>query len=386
MRAIGVLLGFLWFPLLGLPQDYSSNLVPVSIEDDAEFTGYELIDEESSRLFVLAEHWHNIKSVPDATLKLLQYLHQHANVRIMAIEHGKSVAYMINDYLESGDETQLTHITRNTMFWGKENRAFFRALRKYNLSIPSDQRIVVKSIDIEYKQESAIFMINKFIGGQSIPASLNETVGTFQRIYEETREHRESYDGLAIMYYYDRELVEQLVIQTINDLEDNSQKYIEFFGEDFTAFATMILEMDDGLTFDYTNPNQHYRFRDRLIYKNFIELVTEYPTSGILCPIGMRHMMKNSSLSDLDLRPSSPLKDQVTYIRVSALFKKSLNASDLKKINFNFPNRLKINDATLIKHSDESSALKSSKGFDYTLFINENGSLTPFENVLTEQY
>ena len=386
MQALRVLILFLLLPVLVQSQDYETYVVPVSISNDQDFTGYELIDPDNSTLFVLAEHWHNIKSVPDATFKLLQYLHQKANVRIVAIEHGKSVAYMINEYLESGDEVQLSHITRNTMFWGKENRVFFQALRKFNLSLPADQRISVESIDIEYKQESAIFMINKFIGDQSVPSSLDETVGTFQRIYEETREHRESYEGLSIMYYYDRELVEQLVIQTINDLEDDSQKYIDFFGENFSAFATMILEMDDGLTFDYTNPNQHYRFRDRLIYKNFIELVEAYPNTGILCPIGMRHMMKNSSLSDLDIRPSSPLKDQVTYIRVSSLFKKSLNAGDLKKINFNFPNQLKVNDATLIKHSDENNALKSAKGFDYTLFINENGSLTPFENVLTEQY
>lgn len=367
-------------------QDYSSYVQPVSIENDKDFKGFDLIDPGTSKLFVLGEHWHNIRSVPKATLKLLQYLHEEANVKILAIEHGKSVAFMINEYLKSGDQEILENITRNTMFWGQENRAFLKDLREFNQNLPKNDRIIVKSIDIEYKQESAIYMINDFIGDKSIPDELKSTVGEFQRIYAETKEHRESYDGLAIMFYYDREFVQQLIIQTINDLEDESQKYIDFFAEDFSDFATMILEMDDGLTFDYTNPNQHYRFRDRLIYKNFIELVDEYPNVGILCPIGMRHMMKNSSLSDLDIRPSSPLKDQVTYIRISALLKKSINAGDLKKINFNFPNQLKVNSATIIKHSKENAILRSGKGFDYTLFINENGSLTPFDNVLTEQY
>ena len=312
--------------LFSRAQDYTGYVRPVSIENDHDYGGYELIESRGSRLFVLGEHWHNIRSVPKATMKLLEFLHQNANVRVLAIEHGKSVAFMINQYLALGEEKMLEDITRNTMFWGQENRKFFRALRDYNAQLASEDRIVVESIDIEYKQESAIFMINQFIGSKKVPSSLGQTVGEFQRIYEETRAHRESYDALAIMFYYDREFVHQLVIQIINDLEDESQKYIDFFGNDFASFATMILEMDDGLTFDYTNPNQHYRFRDRLIYKNFIELTDRYPEAGILCPIGMRHMMKNSSLSDLHIRPSSPLQDQVCYIRISALYKKSINA------------------------------------------------------------
>lgn len=377
---------FLFFAQNLFSQTNHSSLKSVSIDSDDYFNGFDLLDTNESHLFVLAEHWHNIRRVPDATLKILRYLHMNAGVRILAIEHGKSVAFMINEFLASGEYSMLEHITRNTMFWGKEHRIFFNELRKFNLALPEKERIIIKSIDIEYKQESAIFMINHFIGEKQIPEDLKRTVGEFQRIYKETKTHRESFDGLAIMYYYDRDFVQSLVIQTMNDLEDQSKKYIDFFGENFTKFATMILEMDDGLTFDYTNPNQHYRFRDRLIYKNFVELSKEHPNAGILCPIGMRHMMKHSSLYDLNIRPSSPYAHRVSYIRVSALFKNSINSSDLKKINYNYPNQLKETSATLIKHNININALRSHKGFDYTLFINDSGTLTPFEKVLTEKY
>ncbi|MEM7296893.1 MAG: hypothetical protein AAF391_01340 [Bacteroidota bacterium] len=362
------------------------SLRPFSVESDNDFGGYDLLDIEDQKLFVLAEHWHNIRAVPKATLKTLRYLHTHGNVRILAIEQGKSVADMINLYLDSGDSTMLKHITRNTMFWGVEHRSFFKELRAFNLSLQSEERIKVQSIDIEYKMESAIFRINQLIGKKVIPASLQSTVGEFQRIYNETKEHREMYEGIAIMYYYDRDFVQQLVISSINDLEDNSQVYIDFFEDDFSQFATMILEMDDGLTFDYTNPNNNYRFRDKIIYKNFIQLEKENPDKGILCVIGMRHATKGSSIYDLNNRSSSPLQGKVMNIRISALYNKSINAGDLKKINFNFPKQLKVNSATLIKHDPGNSALKSSKDFDYTLFINESGSLTSFENILTEEY
>ena len=374
------------FPVVLFSQDYSSYVQPISIENNDDYSGFDLLEVENNALFVLAEHWHNIRSVPTATLKTLQYLHEKANVRVLAIEHGKSTAFMINDYLQTGDESMLEHITRNTMFWAQENKAFFQDLRAFNLQQSEEDQIVVESIDIEYKMEAAIFMINKFIGNKKIPNSLAPTVGELKEMYDDTKAHRESFDGLAIMYYYDRDQVQQIIIETINDLEDSSEKYIAFFEEDFTDFATMILEMDDGLTFDYTNPNQHYRFRDRLIYKNFLELRDKHPSSGILCPIGMRHTMKNSSVYDLQHRDSSPLAGKVVNIRISALLKNTINSSDLKKINFNYPKQLKVNEATLIKHASENNILKSNKGFDYTIFINDNGNLTPFENILTEQY
>lgn len=364
----------------------SPNIRAVSIEKDNDFSGFELIEPDSNQVFVLAEHWHNIRSVPRATMKVLRYLHRQANVRIFAIEQGASVAYMINEYLATGDTTKLRQITRNTMFWGKENWEFFEDLYAFNQELPEQERVFIKSIDIEYKMESAIFVINQLIGDKEIPESLNGTIGVFKQIFETTREHREQYQGLSVMYYYDRDLIENLVLMTIEEMERKSDDYTSFFGDDFIQFATMILEMDDGLTFDYTNPNNNYKFRDRLIHKKFESLVEEYPDTGILCVIGMRHATKGSSIYKLDKLPFSPLYGKVSVIKISALFNKLIISSDLKRINFNYPNQLKKNSATLIRHTEEDAALRSSKGFDHTLFINSGGEITPFEKVYKREY
>lgn len=364
----------------------SPNIQSVSVENDDNFNGYDLVDIDSNQVFVLAEHWHNIQSVPKATMKVLRYLHENGNVRILAIEQGASVAHMINNYLQSGDTTMLRDVIRNTMFWGKENWSFFEELYQFNQALDPEERVFVRSIDIEYKMESAIFVINELIGDREIPESLQGTLGVFQKIFEDTRSHRESYQGLSVMYYYDRELIESLVLITIDELERKSEAYTEFFGDDFVQFATMILEMDDGLTFDYTNPNNNYKFRDRLIYRKFTSLVEEFPDTGILCVIGMRHATKGSSIHKLDKLDFSPLYGKVSIIKISALFNKLIISSDLKKFNFNYPQQLKVNPATLIKHTNDDAALRSSKDFDYTLFINGNGELTPFENVYKREY
>lgn len=384
MNPRNLLLLFLFVYIESTAQNSSTHFKTISIEDDQVFDGYELLDTEGKQLFVLAEHWHNIQKVPEATLKLLKYLHREANLRILAIEQGESVAYMINNYLETGDTTILKQITRNTLFWGKENRQFFIDLRSFNLTLPESEQISVWSIDIEYKMASAIFVINQLIDDKEVPTSLSETVGTFKFLFDDTKEHREQYDGLAVMFYYDKELVESLLLKTINDLEGNSEEYISFFGDDFVQFATMILEMDDGLTFDYTNPNTNYKFRDRLIYQKTIELVEENPDTGVLCVIGMRHATKGSSMRKLNELSFSPLYGKVMTIRISALFSKLITSSDLKRFNFNYPQQLRSNPATIIKHQSDDSALKSSKEFDYTIFINASGNLTPFEKIYTE--
>ncbi|MCP4457063.1 MAG: erythromycin esterase family protein [Cytophagales bacterium] len=366
-------------------QNQTSNLSAISIEKDNDFNGFDLFDLDNKQLFVLAEHWHNIKSVPRASMKVLKYLHKNGNVRILAIEQGRSAAHLINQYLESEDTILLRNITRNTMFWGKENYAFFQDLLEFNKTLPEKERIIVQSVDIEYKMESAIFVINDLIKGKQIPSSLDQTVGQFREIFEETRDHREQFDGLSVMFYYDKEMVTQLVRNTLYDLENQPSVYLDLFGSDFVQFATMILDMDDGLMFDYSNPNTNYKFRDRLIYGKFIQLLETYPNQSILCVIGMRHATEGSSIGKLNTMAYSPLQGKVMNIRISALFHKSFMTSDLRRINYTFPDQLKTNQATLIKHDLNDPKFKFKKSFDYTLFINESGNLTPFENVYKEE-
>ena len=362
------------------------NIRTIIFSEGSPIDHFDLIDTEKKKAFVLAEHWHNIKGVPAATLSLLKFLHANGNTRVLAIEQGASVAFMINAYLQSGDTTMLQHITRNTMFWAKEHREFFKALYSFNAALPPKDRVIVKSIDIEYKMESAIFVINQLLQERDVPLPLQSTLGAFKELYEQSKEHRESFDGLAIMFYYDRDLIQQLIIKTINDLEANEKSYADFFGTDYEPFRSMIYDMDDGLAFDYTNPNTKYKFRDRIIQKKLTELAELHSNEGILCVIGMKHTYKGSSIYNLQHKPSSILFDQIVNIRISALYNNGINAGDLKKINFNFPQQLKKNPATLIKHDQTDPRLRTNKWFDYTIFINENGSLTAFDNILTEEY
>jgi hypothetical protein len=364
----------------------NSNLSEISFSCDENFKGFDQIQISDEKLFVLAEHWHNIKSVPKATLKLFRYLHENANVRILAIEQGASAAFMVNDYLASGDTSMLRDIARNTMFWGRENYAFFQDLRAFNETLPDTEKITVRSIDIEYKMESAVYVINHLIGNKNVPDELASTVGAFKQIFEQTRNHREQYQAMAVMFYYDKEFITGLVNHTYDHITEHPEMYQTFFDVDFTQFATMIQDMSDGLHFDYTNPNTKYRFRDRLIHEKFLDLFTAEPDKGVLCVIGERHALPGSSISKLESSDDSPVKDRVMKIRISALFNGAFLSSEIRRIHFSFPNVLKKNNATLIVHDPNDPSVKTKQGFDYTFFINEEGMLTKFNKVYTGAY
>ena len=148
----------------------------------------------------------------------------------------------------------------------------------------------------------------------------------------------------------------------------------------------MIDDMHNGLIFDYTNPNTNYKFRDNLIYQRFVDLSAKFPNKGVLCPIGMRHTNKSSSVFKLNHLENSPLNGKVCNIRITALSGKNFPSPDLRRVNFTYPNILKTNEATLIKHTEDDPPLKVNRWFDYTIFINDGGSITPFEKVLRESY
>lgn len=369
----------------------AENIQTISIELDEDYSGYDLLDVENDRLIILAEDWHNIQAVPQVTLKLLKYLHRKSNVRILAIEQGRSTAILINRYLTTGDTSVLVQITRNTMFWGKENRQFFKDLRSFNLELNEEEGISVESVDVEYKMESAILMLNNWMGQREIPVDMMNTLGQFRQLFIQSKSHREQFDMLAVMYYYDKDLVTNLVGATLGDLQANSDKYRDFFGDRFGDFSMLIQDMFDGLMFDglifdYTNPNTNYKFRDRIIYQKFINLLEKEPEKNILCVFGARHATKGSSLYKLKTLDVSPVQNSVTTIQVSAFFNNSFISNDLRRFNYNYPKLLKDNPATFIKHDPNKITLTSKKRFDYTLFINRNGTLTGYKNAFREDY
>jgi hypothetical protein len=342
-------------------------------------TGLSLLDTRSKQFFFLGESRHGMRQTPSVMLTLLKHLNKTANTRILALEHGYSVAYMLNKYLATKDSVLLREISKNSMLWGKENYTFIQDLAVYNDQLPSDQKIIVRSIDIEFKAEPAVFVINEFIGNRTIPMILQKTLGEFKKIFDEKNVHRQSFDGLNIFHYYDRKRMVAMITDTYLDYQINKTIYSEFFGSNATHFDRIIQDLYAGyVRFNARRPNANFKFRDDIIYQRFVDLMNGYPTTGILCTIGAAHLKPKSSGS------RSPVKDQSLTIVVHGDLKGRILNRKLRNLNSYLDGALSKNDFTLIRHADNVKRFKSSFAqCNYSIFMRDGKELTPFEKSFT---
>src|SRR5690606_1965755 len=101
------------------------------------------IEVDGKRLFLLGEV-HGVAQNYAIDLALLQHLHSQADVRVDLVEFSHAHAQLINRYLETGDARPLD-FTLEQLFGftdgSQQRRAFFTALRDWNLTLPVQDRV-----------------------------------------------------------------------------------------------------------------------------------------------------------------------------------------------------------------------------------------------------
>src|SRR5579883_810494 len=100
-----------------------------------------LLKVTGKRVILLGEE-HGVATMEDLDLAMLRYLHRAAGVRVYVAELGYAFGCMVERYLETGNETVLDGVMRETaksVAWTKERRAFFVHLREWNETLPEDE-------------------------------------------------------------------------------------------------------------------------------------------------------------------------------------------------------------------------------------------------------
>lgn len=124
-----------------------SNETPIALLD--RFTDAEV--------FFIGEV-HGVSENYQFTLKLLKELNNKYGLKNFIAEVGYSSAWMLNSYIESGDEQLLETVlegSTGTFFGTQDSEWFLRSLRVYNLSVPDTQRIKYDGLDLDHQPASA---------------------------------------------------------------------------------------------------------------------------------------------------------------------------------------------------------------------------------------
>jgi erythromycin esterase-like protein len=345
----------------------------IDITNSPNFKGLELLDLTNKKVFVIAEDVHNRALVPDATLKFLMYLHAYKGIRTLAIEGGASTAYLINQYLAYQDTTLLREIIRHTFYWSKEHHTFLQNLATWNQTLPVDKRITVESADIELKQESVILAVNCMLKDKEV--SRSKYLEGFRRIYNEKETHREQFQALNTLYYYDKDQCRSLVQSVAKEMEKNPHLYNDIFGENSKLFSRMIDDLLELYVFNY-KADIKFRYRDEIIYKKLLWLQSTSP-EGFLYVVGAKHTYPDASANRLNHETNSPFRSQVIFILTTGKKKngKYEGAKAVTKTSRAYPHVFNSSNPVLIKNGNSPD-----HHFNYVLAFATNDHVTPFPN------
>lgn len=195
-------------------------------------------DTNSNDVFLTGEN-HGTNMNFELKLAFLKYFNQKAGIVYLLSESGYSSACYINKYLESGDEDNLKVVYNNlkgTASYNKEEYNFWINLRKYNLTLPQDQRIRVFGIDVEHQLDTASSYLNDLLHGKG---TLNRApLDSFQKeINFMATYHVKPFDFI----HKARDLQK--------DIQDHPDVYKEYLGEDFFDFSMIVDNMINSIEY-----------------------------------------------------------------------------------------------------------------------------------------
>lgn len=165
----------------------STNREALDLSDGAARFEARLLDAARKQVTLLGET-HGIAVNEDLDLALLRYLHRVAGVRVYLAEGGYAASCLLNRYLETGDEQILDFVMQagfGSISWTKEQRAFYVALRRWNLTLPEDARVRLVGIDLEHQQMVAVRYLAQLAqpqGRRLVPPGIAGTIASLERM------------------------------------------------------------------------------------------------------------------------------------------------------------------------------------------------------------
>ncbi|MBD1365905.1 hypothetical protein IDJ77_18975 [Mucilaginibacter sp. ZT4R22] len=111
-----------------------------------------------NQLFLIGEG-HGIKYSYDIQFNLVAYLQKTAGIRYLLVELGYIDGLMLNNYLQTGDESKYEAVFAGyagTYYYNKSVHEFYRKLYALNRSLPAEKSIMILPVDIEFGHRKAI--------------------------------------------------------------------------------------------------------------------------------------------------------------------------------------------------------------------------------------
>jgi len=265
------LLFIVFSPLSSLAQDIDfSDTIPLKEND--QLLGFDALDPvvPGNKVFIVGENHTYLESNSALWVQNIKYLHKHAGVRNVLLESGRSMSWLANTYIQTGDSA-LFDVIKKYVFEEYANR--YKMLREFNATLDSNEKVSIIGVDLERGGYGALKVLSLLIPDDGKP-------------HDSIDLHIESIQGMAM--YQDKEIfkddeedrfgytysVRNTIDLVIENFGEHELKYKDLLGENFGVFKdilTGLKETGQWREMNYNNSVQGYVFREKYMFQRFKE-------------------------------------------------------------------------------------------------------------------
>ncbi|WP_176723368.1 TraB/GumN family protein [Roseivirga misakiensis] len=324
-----------------------NNSFALSTSDSKPFDLSPLDDSFKRKRIILLGEVHGSQINEKLDLEIFKYLYQKHGVRHYLGESGYGMGLLINEYIQTGDEQLLKSIFQlwsGTFSGTQQNYERIKALRAFNVSLPSYAKFKYVGIDLEQQFGAGFLAIKRFLFDDLnyYDKSIRQALASFVSFQNNNFNSVNAY----CQYFLQQIRKESLV-----------ESYKRAFGKHYQE-VELILEnmiMRHAL---HQNPKSYIAKRENQITENLDFIMNQDPIGNFYGKWGAFHIWKNN----VGNQPSSFIK--------LAIKRGVINKDDVLSIPIFYSNSYYAD-----KNSDFRSTSISSMAFPENLTSNETSSI-----------
>ena len=258
-------------PLSSVAQNINfSDTIP--LKENNELIGFEALDSvvPGNKVFIVGENHTYLESNSALWVQNIKYLYKHAGVRNVLLESGRSMSWLADTYIQTGDSS-LLEVIEKYVFEQYANR--YKLLREFNATLDSNERVSIVGVDLERGGYGALKVLSLLIPEDGKP-------------HDSIDLHIESIQGMAM--YQDKEIfkddeedrygstysVRNTIDLVIENFQDHESKYKDLLGGNFQVFRDILNGLKETVQWremNYNNSVQGYVFREKYMFQRFKE-------------------------------------------------------------------------------------------------------------------
>ncbi|MGL5716591.1 MAG: hypothetical protein ACRCXT_10540 [Paraclostridium sp.] len=264
----------------------SKNYASVNLESN-EVTGLDILSKDlKDKKIVLTGESHGLDKSYKMKFKMLKYLQEEIGVNYLISELGYADAHFLNKYLDTGDEKILMDFFANyksQTFSTEGQYELYKSIYEFNQTLPSKQRIKIIGVDIN------TFVTDKYI--LDIIQNKNMITSELDILLNELKD----FDYYAQVLYKG---LNDKVNDLLKDIDNNTNTYIEMFGDNFDGFEYSIRNLAKLSQSMLVDKKDRYNLRDLFIYENFKEIDDKLENPIYFGQFGGAHIYQETIFSN----------------------------------------------------------------------------------------